>query len=209
MRDAVRNAFVTFTTGFEGMVTFMYLDDLGLVTTGMGNLIDPEAYALNLPWIIPGRGPATTAEVRHAWEAVKARQDLRMRGGMAFRNLSVPRLAQANVDALVQGKLAANEHELIRFFPSFEAWCADAQLALLSMAWGMGADFAPKFPAFCKAVNAAPPDWLTAATECHESNGAIARNLANKRLFLAAQDVAELGLDPDVIHGLDPAPAAA
>ena len=41
MRPSVFAAFPGFITRFEGRLPFMYLDTKGLVTTGVGNLIDP------------------------------------------------------------------------------------------------------------------------------------------------------------------------
>jgi len=189
----------------------MYCDQLGLVSGGLGFLLDPIQAALSLPWIVPGRGAATSDEVRAAWNAVKARQDLKLRGGAVYRTVggNVVRLTQATIDTVTKQKLAQNESILVQHFPAFAAWNADSQLALHSMAWGLGPSFAPRFPAFVAAVNAVPPDWATAAVQCHESNGAIQRNLANSRLFLAAADVDHCGLDPEVIHGIGSPPLEA
>ena len=46
MRASVKNQFRTFNAPLEGVVKYMYLDIKGLVTIGVGNLIDP----INAAW---------------------------------------------------------------------------------------------------------------------------------------------------------------
>jgi hypothetical protein len=43
MRDSVRRAFIPFTTQCEGRLRYMDLDVKGLVTAGIGDLIDSVA----------------------------------------------------------------------------------------------------------------------------------------------------------------------
>jgi len=40
MKPAAKEGFLALTTNLEGYTSFMYLDVKGLVTTGIGNLID-------------------------------------------------------------------------------------------------------------------------------------------------------------------------
>jgi GH24 family phage-related lysozyme (muramidase) len=62
MFSSVQSAFRSFTEQFEGCVSFMYLDVKGLVTVGIGNLVDPVGVAQALPFRFgsganrPGRG---------------------------------------------------------------------------------------------------------------------------------------------------------
>ena len=70
MHPAILAAWQTFNTPIEGMVPFMYLDTKGLVTIGMGNLIDPISVAVTLPFKKRGKTgpanagkPATRAEI--------------------------------------------------------------------------------------------------------------------------------------------------
>ena len=51
MYDDVRAAFLSFTTRLEGRVPYMYLDIKGLVTIGVGNLIDPVDLALQVTFL--------------------------------------------------------------------------------------------------------------------------------------------------------------
>ena len=49
MRESVRRGFIGFSAPFEGRLHYMYLDVKGLVTTGVGNLIDSVGAAQALP----------------------------------------------------------------------------------------------------------------------------------------------------------------
>ncbi len=184
MKPEVRDGFVAFTARFEGVVPFMYLDVLGLVTVAIGNLIDPMP--AGLPFVRPDGTPATQAEINAAWHGVKARQDLRMAGGMAFRGVTSLRLTPAGVESVVLAKVAEMWAHLSRRYADLEEWPWQAQMALLSMSWASGPAFAaPHFDAAARAH-----DWATAATECHfddtHNPGLRPRNAANRDLFLTA-----------------------
>ena len=202
MHPSVLQAFRGFSTKFEGYLPYMYLDIKGLVTTGMGNLIDPIGAALALPWKRPDGSLATQDEIRAAWNKVKARIDLAPKYGTAFAGLTTLRLDKDGIEQLIARKLRENETYLRKRFPAYERWPADAQLGLHSMAWAMGPGF--HFPAFDAAVNREPPDFDAAAAASHMNEagnaGLIPRNRANVRLFTNAARVVERGADPSVLH---------
>jgi GH24 family phage-related lysozyme (muramidase) len=194
MRKVVADSFLDWNIPFEGLTTWMYLDIKGLVTTGVGNLIDPVSAAVALPWRRAGGALASDQEKRDGWALVKARQDLKSYGGSAFRAACPLYLDRSAVDALVRVRLFANDALLRQRFPGFDAWPADAQLAAHSMAWGMGAGGFTGFPRFSAAAQA--QDWVTCAKECRmqpDVGGLKRRNDANQALFLAAATAA----DPD------------
>ena len=197
MRPVVRPAFVPFIEQFEGRTNWMYLDVKGLVTTGIGNLIDPYSAAKNLPWILSGM-TATGPQIAQAWLTVKGRQDLKLHGGGAFKGLTSLRLGWDAVAALDDATLTDMDAVLCAHFAGYEDYPADAQLGLLSMAWGLGPHFNfPKFHAACEAG-----DWTTASQECHESNANPLRNAANQELFLLAGKTS----DPTALSTDVPAP---
>lgn len=203
MRAAVQEHFVEFVSEFEGSVNFMYLDVKGLVTTGIGNLIDPLPLATRLPWTCMGLRDASTEEVRDGWLVVKGRQDLRMHGGMAYKDVCELRLPQIAIANLVHERLEEDEMELRHYFPAWTSFCADAQLGILSMAWAMGVGRFHDFPHFVHAANAG--DWLTAAVQSHIKDGAPARNEANQWLFTQAFTTQ----DPEMLHWPRPSDSAA
>lgn len=181
----------------------MYLDVLGLVTTGVGNLIDPMAPALVLAWVHKlDATPATRAEVVAEWNIVKNAQPMRKLGGGAFARLTTLMLTDAAIDALVLERLMLDEAGIKSGYSAWETYPANVQTAMLSMVWAMGAGRivpcpAFQYPHFRLAVLDA--DWAAAADQCKMDEtgnpGLVPRNVANKKLFLAAAG----GGDPDVV----------
>jgi hypothetical protein len=213
MHPQVIDAWHTFSTPLEGRVPHMYLDILGLITCGVGNLIDgsqnkanptPWAPALALPWKRDSDGGlANDYEVRAAWSALKARQDLARRGVSHARALTKLHLDDADIDALVAQKLAENEAFITaNYFYNFASFPADAQIAIMSMAWAVGPGFPLKFPRFRAAVEA--ENWLAARENCtirEEGNpGVVPRNRANRVCFANAAIVVAEHMALDILR---------
>jgi len=183
-----------FNTPLEGLVRFMYQDVKGLITIGMGNLIDPISTALGLPFKKRQGGTlATRAEIEAEWKLIKGKPELAKKGHRACDPLCTLELDDAAIDDLIRKKLEQNEKFLKtqKPFLKFDQWPADAQMALLSMAWAMGPGFAsrwPKFSAACEKM-----DFLAATENCRMSEvgnaGVRPRNDANQRLFKNADAV--------------------
>lgn len=218
MRASVRAAAGPFNTAHEARLRFMYLCTAELVTTGIGNMIDgtgnpalkhtPWTPALTLPWRHKDGTPATIAEVKAAWLAVKAEKALAQQGGGHFGHVTSLRLTEQAVDAIVASKLAEVGRQLAARFSTFEEMPADAELALVSMSWAMGdgrfAQF-PKFSAFMRAG-----DYHGASTEClmQPNRGTLkTRNRDNATMLRNSAYVTAEGMDPDVLRfprDLDP-----
>lgn len=222
MKPSVRASFMGFTIPLEGFVPFMYLDILGLVTTAIGVLCDSKAAVRRMPWVRADGSLASQEEIDADFDRVKSRQDLKMRGGMAYKSVAQLRLTPQGVEDVTLGKLAIMEAELLKRFPEFETWPADAQLATLSMAWACGPWF--KFKALETALRAR--DFKAAAVHCHintngpdgiagtldDNRGVIPRNVANKAMYRNAYIAFQNGLDIDNVYyptELDPQPANA
>ncbi len=204
MRKSVADVFKAFSVRFEGELPFMYLDIKGLVTIGVGNLIDSVAQAQQLPFFFKDEPDhlASPSEIAEDWQRVKDRQDLRLQGGMVFENVAQMRISEETINQLVlqtvtsyETTLKANTPE----FADFDDWPADAQLGLLSMGWAMGPGFAtagrwPSFRAAC-----ASQDWDQAAEQSHMDDthnpGLRPRNTANFILFTNAARVADGSAD--------------
>ena len=197
MRQAVADVFPAFSKSFEGYIDFPYLDVKGLVTVGVGNLIDPIQYAMDLPWLIDGdpTNPADDASIIAAWNAVKARTDLTQHGGMSYAHVTNLRLTDAAIDELVRSKCASNEAALAQRIGNWALLPASAQLAVLSLAWACGPWF--DFPKFMSAIKIC--DYTTCARECQMNAtgnpGLVPRNRANAKLFGACAQ----GFDPDQV----------
>lgn len=172
MHDSVKKAFYSFTSRFEGAVPWMYLDVKGLVTVAVGNLIDPVSQALTLPFVHPDGTKASGAEIAADWSNIKTRPELAKRGHNEAKRFAKLRLTQEGMADAVLRQVALNEALLRKKFPKYDTWPADAQLAINSMAWAVGAGFdSPAttkvdgtFPKFAAAMYAG--DFLAASKQC-------------------------------------------
>ena len=202
-----------FSEPLEGRVHSMYLDIKGLVTTGVGNLIDSVAAAQRFPWRKDfGKGRlATPAEIAAAWRELKSRQDLAKLHWAYAAKLNDLRLTDEDIDALVTEKLFEFEAYLERHhFPDWRDFPADAQLAICSMAWACGPGFPRIFKNFARFASL--QQWANAKACCtiREAGnpGVVPRNVANRFCFDNAARVVELDLDRDKLFWPGPAHAA-
>lgn len=204
LHASVVEAWPRFSEPFEGRVAGMYLDIKALATCAVGILIDPIALALPLPWKRDADGlPASEFEVRDAWHRLKARPDLAKRHVSHARALTGLHLDDADIDELVADKLASNaEFVTTHYFHDFPAFPADAQLAIMSMAWAVGPGFPTKFPLFTACI--IKQDFEGAIEHCkirEDGNpGVVPRNRANRVCFANAEIVKRCGLASDILR---------
>jgi GH24 family phage-related lysozyme (muramidase) len=207
MQNSVRAAWRRFNESLEGLIPWMYLDVKGLVTTGMGNLIDPVATATPLPWLDEAGNPASTDAIAAEWTTIKTATALARQGAQAAKAMATLHLDDPAIDSLILNKLSQNEKILVAYrpFADFPNWPADAQLGLLSMAWAMGSGFGPGFPRFAQACSAG--DFATAAADCQMNAagnpGLVRRNTANQQAFtFAANAIAQAS--PEILQSAVP-----
>lgn len=201
MYDAVKAAWRAWNTPFEGVIYWLYLDTHvpPLVTTGLGNMVDPVDMALGLPWTVGTNGPlATQAQIRSEWQQVKSAVYLSRRGAGAAEELTTLRLSDASIDDLCAEKLDEFETILKRHaaFAAMDDWPADAQLGLMSMAWAMGPDFGAKWPHFSAAAAVADFEAMSIGCAMNGSPPPAPRNAATKLAFFYAARVVSTGADP-------------
>ena len=201
MRPAVLPGFMKLTDSFEGgyQTNFLYLDKKGLVTTAFGVLLEPVSTALACPWVRPDGTPASPAEITAEWAKVKARQDMREGGGVAYGKITTLRLTREGVDLVVSRKLDLADRAMRSRFTGWEEYSPDAQLFALSMCWAIGGGWPVKFPMCAEAF--ARKDFLNAAQEAHivdhDNPGVKPRNAANLVLLHNASVVHAEGFDRD------------
>jgi|HubBroStandDraft_1064217.scaffolds.fasta_scaffold58493_4 GH24 family phage-related lysozyme (muramidase) len=209
MYDSVRATWLKFNDALEGHLPYLYLDILGYVTTGMGNLVDPLPMALSLPWLNADGSQADQATITTAWHAVDAcRSDpkgkrqtsgLATKYGQAFAGVTTIRLSEDGIQQLIDRQVTANELELRKHFTAYDTMPADGQMAINSMAWAMGAGFPATFKTFTAAVNAG--DWATALANANFRGAGVATRIAANKVMLAnAGQVAAQGLDASDLH---------
>ena len=201
MRQAVREAFWDFSIPMEGYVDHLYQDVKGLVTVGVGNLVDPVAYALPLPFVDRVTGKrASNAEITAEWMRVKNDASLARLGHRAAAHVTRLKLHEADIRRLVANKLDQMWAHYTARFPDAETFCADAQLGLASMCWALGPGFS--WPMFHTAQRAR--NFQLMAAECSMSEkgnpGVAPRNVRNRLLFQNAHRVEEDGLNPEQLY---------
>jgi uncharacterized protein with NAD-binding domain and iron-sulfur cluster len=203
MHPSVFNHWHEFSEPLEGRVHSMYLDVKGLVTTGVGNLIDSVGTAQALPWKHADARLATKAEVAAAWRELKSRQEFAKLHWKYAAKLNDLRLTDADIDALVADKLRGNVAFLERnYFTAWDTFPADAQLAILSMAWALGPGFPKTFKNCARAI--VLQDWLAAAASCTIKEagnpGVVPRNKRNRHCFANAAAVVAHDMPREILH---------
>lgn len=237
MRAAVQTAFRPYSIVHEGFTPFMYCDSFNLVTTGIGNLIDSSARntfdvsptamhdALLLPWKFRAAGWTTKnplagaacsqADIAAAFTTVKLQEQktpgYNKNGGFTgYPGLTNITLDMDGINTLVSNKMASNEKRLIANYPNWNQLPADAQMAMMSMGWGMGPDFypaiksngVPVFQAFKTCIDV--QDFAGAAVHCIFAGGGSvtdpkSRNHDNVIMFNNAAAVKKVGANPDLL----------
>ena len=203
MHQSVVDAWHSFSQPLEGRVNSLYCDVLGLITTGVGNLVDPIGLAEQLPWTLEDGSPADKAQLRADWHKLKDNAGYYSKRHWRFaRDATKVRLTDDAIDNLVAQKRGEFEAYLKKHhFPEWDAFPADAQLGIMSMAWACGPGFPIKFGNFRRAVLA--QDWEACVATCKireaGNQGVVPRNAKNRFCFHNAQLVKDYGLVPSVL----------
>lgn len=198
-----------FSAPLEGRVPVMYCDCLGLITTGVGNLINTEWQAKALPWLLVDGSVADTADVMADWQKLAAgRAYYAARKWTVYAKAMRCHLAEETIDALCQRQLASNEVAYRKRWADYGSFPADAQLAIHSMGWAVGAGFYQKFPNLATCIDR--QDWEGAVASCKireaGNPGVVPRNAKNRFCFHNAAIVRAQGLSADELHWPSVAP---
>ncbi len=193
-----------------------------LIDNGARNGFDisPNAMApaMKLPWKFKGpgwtsknpvaAGAASSDEIREAWIRTKLRQrdDAAFiaaggiaQGGFKYAGFTPLTLDLQGLKDLFNTTLANFDRTLASRYPNYPTAPADAQLAILSMAWAMGPAF--NFPQFKAAFDA--EDFRKAGELSFFKGGGgtlenrAGRNKDNVIMFNNAADVVKAGVDRD------------
>ncbi len=207
MRDSVAAAFFGVNEPWEGWVPSPYPDQIGLVTVGLGNLVDPLPLFLAVDFERIGGGLANKTEKTYEFNRVKALKvpagASRWRFAAKGATLHLPRAAG---EFLVRAKLAGNEVHLRKLLANWDAMPADAQMFASSWAWAVGPG--SRYPRMLAAMRAG--DYLAAAAECTinpDRETVHLRNIANRTMLRNAAYVVGEGMCLDALHyprDLDP-----
>ena len=197
---SVLSSFRAFLGPLEGRVPFFYLDSEGYVTAGDGLLADPLTLASGWRFVDKSTGsPATTEAVVEDWHNVKNAKHLIPYGWKAFARITRCELPEDEMSRLFLAKMAANEVFLRGRWKLWDTWPADAQIAVHSMAWNLGAGFWHEFPRFAALCDV--KDFAGAAHECTiVTPGSSARNAADALCLRNAAVVLTKGLVVETLY---------
>jgi len=193
MRPSVLSAWKPWNVPNEGWTNFPYPDSIGLLTVGMGDMIDPDRGGdpYSLPWTIGG-APADATTVRDQLEALKALYPGVQ--SLAAAPYTTIRLSDDAILALIANRIAANEVDLRKSFPNWDSFPADGQAAIMSKAWAMGSGFVPVlgFTKFAELVNAG--QWAASIPEGHYHGAGTQGRQAQEDVALANADAVSRGV---------------
>lgn len=208
MRKSVSDAWFESIKSYEGYTNWLYFDTHNppLATTGVGNMIDGgnklTGFGLSLPWRFVDGTYALESQVTDEYIRLRA-LGIQNQGGMAYRSYAKLFLDESVVKWMVNLKTLEFWNILKKFFTDIEIWPADAQLAIMNMAWWMGPGFYQSWPNFSAACKA--QDWIRASQNCTTVNSSR-RNPDNVRRFLNAAKVKFMEGDPEKLWDLENAP---
>jgi GH24 family phage-related lysozyme (muramidase) len=159
----------------------MYRCTGGEVTIGIGHAILKAADALTLTWSVNG-SPATDDQIAADYAAVDAAPIGHV--ASAYAHLTQCRMADSDIDALIQADLTRFESQLAAALPNWNTYPEPVQEALFDMGFNLGIGGLLHFPSMLAAVNAG--QWNVAASECHRRGISEARNQQTAALFMQA-----------------------
>lgn len=192
----VLDALPRFNRPLEGAIHHPYQDIIGLVTVGIGCLIEPVGLALPIPWV----GDPSPSDIRREWVQVNSLPPARHFNQYAAA--SHLRLTDDGIDQLLETRAHDFEAELRKGFPGWDDFPADAQLGIFGMAWACGPGFWRKFTNF--QGFALKGDWLNAlrcAKIREQGNPGVVPRNAQVALCLAnAAEIAVPGMTTPALY---------
>jgi GH24 family phage-related lysozyme (muramidase) len=181
VNDSLRRRVRTHIKHGEGSINHMYLDTVGKVTVGVGNMLPDIESAKALPFVLEDSSePASQEDIKNDFENVSEQKS----GMFARRYHDYTKLVltEKDIDTLLDTRIDEFERRLNKDFSNYENCPGAVQLGLLDMAFNLGnSGLVNKFPTFCKAVKA--EDWEACARECKRRGISDDRNAETSALF--------------------------
>lgn len=168
----------------EGSVPHMYLDTVGRVTVGVGHMVPAVTEAQLIRLLTRATlTPATVQEIVAEFNNIARQQ--RALEAREYQQFTQLEMALADIEALLQSDIAAMENGVRANFNNYDTYPAEAQDALLDMAFNLGVHgLVNSFPRLHAA--ALNKDWNTCAAQCHRNGISDTRNQKTVALFKAA-----------------------
>lgn len=163
----------------EGCISHMYLDTVGKVTVGVGNMLPDVAAAQKLGFVVRiTKKKATDAEIKADFDAVaKQTKGKQTKGKLAstYKLHTKLDLPATIIDTLLDSRIAEFKKQLKVKFPDFDTYPIGVQFALTDMAFNLGTNgLVTKFPTFTTHIKA--KEWTKAAGESNRPQVNAERN---------------------------------
>lgn len=168
---------------FEGVIPWLYVDTVGHVTVGCGNVVNAESVRA-LPFVVKGTTErASGAQIADDYDRVsKAPKGQRAR---FYETLTTCRLPPVECERLFSRRIVEFTGQLRKLYPEYDAFPQSAQLALLDMIFQCGAGSLKRnWPNFSAAVHRKA--WRKCAVLCHRKASSDVRNNTIADLFREA-----------------------
>jgi len=172
-----------YISGWEGVESHLYLDTRGLVTIGVGCLVQGQGDCVRLPLVdrIQHQVASDLEKMNEYAVIVKKPPGLPAYQYSQWTHLELP---PAAIRSLFDAKVHAFEVGLRMLFQDYDHLPDGPKLALLDMAFNLGLGGLSKFHRLGNAVKAHA--WADAAIESHRSSVRDLRNMATADLFRQA-----------------------
>lgn len=170
----------------EGSIPHMYLDTRRFV--GVGNLLRTAEAAQALAFVRRDSGDAANeTEITADFDAVRHRPYGQSYTAASFKAHTALDLPKAEIDALLDRRIAEFEDGLRESFRGYDSFPDRARLGLIDMAFNLGTfGLVTKFPSFTQAAR--EQDWKVCAQECQRRGISQTRNDEVKKLFEEADE---------------------
>lgn len=169
---------------FEGNIPHMYVDTKAFVTVGIGNMLPNTKAAQALAFVNrTTKNAATDREIAADFENV-AKQP-KAKAARWYRQFTTLDLPDVEINRLFQQRIEEFRGQLRRAYPKYDTYPDGAQLAMLDMAFNLGAGaLKKKWPKLNEAIDKL--DWAAASDRCERPDANAIRNAAVKALFKGA-----------------------
>ena len=166
----------------EGCAAHMYLNTVGKVTVGVGNMLKKPSSAISLRFILEATGEkASDKSIEDEFELVSNQEAAHP--AKFYKEFTQLVLSDHEINQLLDMRLDKFESKLRMDFPKYDDYPEDAKLGLIDMAFNLGNKrLVKKFSTFTNAARKS--DWLTCANECRRKQVQESRNDMVRSLFL-------------------------
>ena len=180
------NATVQGLRKWEGLYTYLYRDNRGYFTTGIGNLTNTLEKCLKLPWRVGGE-LATPGEITRQWNAAQDSASGNYKP-QYYENLTTMRISERDAIDLCAFRLRNEFLPALRErFQDFNTFPSTAQQALIDMIYSLGAGGLDKFKTMVQACKVR--NFIGASQACNRVGGRPERDEYVRNLFIAAAKV--------------------